>query len=400
MSNMSQLSRRQWLRRYLTGSAMLACSECFSHWPWSKATGRRTCVACEPGESRTRGDVPWLREVQRPPAVLPDDAPRLTPLLLDAQRMPIQERSAWQQRRRELRQQWLTFLGAYDITRMPVQTHVIQEDRPEGCLRQLVQYESEPGVQVEAYLLRPYDASSARCRGSSAPSQVQLPGVVALHSTVDYTIRQPAGLEGDPNLFIGLRLAQQGFVVCCPRCFLWQDQAGYHEQVARAQARHPGSTGMAKMLWDAMRAVDLLESLPEVDAQRLGAIGHSLGAKETLYLAAFDERIRAAVFSEGGIGMAFSNWDAPWYLGQAVARGDWPHDHHELLALVAPRAMLLIGGDSADGDRSWPYVEAALPVYALYGGPARIGLLNHGKGHALPPEAAAKAYDWLETYCA
>jgi pimeloyl-ACP methyl ester carboxylesterase len=223
---------------------------------------------------------------------------------------------------------------------------------------------------------------------------------VALHSTVDYTIRQPAGLEGDPNLFFGLELARRGFVVCCPRCFLWNAPGGYQEQVARTQERHPGSTGMAKMLWDALRAVDLLESLPEVDPRRLGAIGHSLGAKETLYLAAFDERIRAAVFSEGGVGIAFSNWDAPWYLGNVVAREQWPHDHHELLALVAPRPMLLVGGNSADGDRSWPYVEAVLPVYALYGDPARIGLLNHGQGHALPAEAANKAYEWLETYCA
>ena len=57
---------------------------------------------------------------------------------------------------------------------------------------------------------------------------------------------------------------------------------------------------MAKMLYDAMRAVDVLESLPYVDKQRLASVGHSLGAKETLYLAAFDERIKAAVASEGG----------------------------------------------------------------------------------------------------
>ncbi len=341
--------------------------------------------------------VSWLADVQRAPSKLPEDAPRLAPLLVDAEGRQFRERQAWERRRHELREQWLAFLGAYDSPRMPPRLELLDEDRPEDCVRQLVRYESEPNWPVEAYLLKPSDASHANRPPS--PSCGKLPAVVALHSTVDYTIRQPAGLQGDPNLFFGLKLAQRGFVVCCPRCFLWQGEGSYGEQVARVQARHPGSTGMAKMLWDAMRAVDLLESLPEVDPGRVGAIGHSLGAKQTLYLAAFDERIKAAVFSEGGIGIAFSNWHAPWYLGDAAARGAWPHDHHELLALAAPRAMLLIGGNSADGDRSWPFVEAALPVYALYGEPACLGLLNHSMGHTLPAEAADKAYDWLETYC-
>jgi cephalosporin-C deacetylase-like acetyl esterase len=56
------------------------------------------------------------------------------------------------------------------------------------------------------------------------------------------------------------------------------------------------------MLFDAVRAADVLESLPGVDAKRLACIGHSLGAKEALYAGAFDDRFRAAVFSEGGIG--------------------------------------------------------------------------------------------------
>ena len=117
---------------------------------------------------------------------------------------------------------------------------------------------------------------------------------------------------------------------------------------------------MAKMLYDAVVAVDILCSLPEVDSQRLAAVGHSLGAKEVLYLAAFDERIGATVSSEGGIGTRFSNWEAPWYLGDEIRRESFTREHHELLSLVAPRAFLLLGGNSADGDRSWPFISAAL----------------------------------------
>ncbi len=77
-------------------------------------------------------------------------------------------------------------------------------------------------------------------------------------------------------------------------------------------------------------------------------------------------------------------------------------NHHELLALIAPRAFLILGGETgpgaADGDRSWPLIEAALPVYRLYSESPRLGLLNHGKGHSIPDETGARLIEWLETY--
>jgi hypothetical protein len=224
---------------------------------------------------------------------------------------------------------------------------------------------------------------------------------VVLHSTVKHTIRQPAGVEGLPEKAFGLKLAKQGFVALCPRCFLWTDVLSieYREHVRRFQMRNPGARGMAKMLHDARRAVDVLSARPEVDSQRIGAVGHSLGAKEVLYLAAFDARVRVAVSSEGGIGTRFSNWDAPWYLGPEIREAAFQHEHHELLALAAPRAFLLIGGDSADGSRSWPFIQAAMPVYRLYGDAPRLGLLNHKQGHSVPPIAERRIEDWMLTYC-
>jgi hypothetical protein len=165
-------------------------------------------------------------------------------------------------------------------------------------------------------------------------------------------------------------------------------------RAAAHRRKHPTANGMGKMLYDARRAVDLLVSLPEVDPRRIGAAGHSLGAKETLYLTALDERVKAAVASEGGLGVRFSNWDAPWYLGTPQLQ----HDHHELLALAAPRAFLAIGGNSADGARSWPFIDVAMMYYRFYGQPCRIGLFNHGQGHTIPPLALARTLEWLETY--
>ena len=77
---------------------------------------------------------------------------------------------------------------------------------------------------------------------------------------------------------------------------------------------------------------------------------------------------------------------------------DFAREHHELLALAAPRPFLLVGGDSADGTASWPWISAALPVYRLYGEPARLGLLHHHRGHAVPADVAPRLLEWIESY--
>ena len=336
-------------------------------------------------------DVSWLAEIQRQPETLPEGAPKLGELLRDSRGHVIASREAWERRREELAKWWLEFLGPLPAERKsPPKLEVIAEDKPEGVIRQLVRYEVEPGFDTEAYLLRPADLAPGK----------KAPGVAVFHSTVDHSIRQPAGVEGAAEKAFGLKLARQGCVTFCPRNFLWPENGKIvaQQETQKFLARAPRSKGMAKMLYDSLVAVDILAALPEVDAKRLGAVGHSLGAKETLYLAAFDERIKATVSSEGGIGTKFSNWNAPWYLGPAIDEREFTHEHHELLAVAAPRPLLLVGGDSADGDRGWPFIAAALPVYELYGKPARLGQFNHKKGHAVPPEAEQRIAEWLLAY--
>lgn len=337
-------------------------------------------------------DVAWLDEVTRPPRDVPRvDTGPLEPLLTGEDGRPIRAPDGWKRRRAELRNRWMRFLGPMPEKRPPVRLKVLRTDRLTDGVRQLVRYEGEPGIGVEGYLLRPAGAGDKK-----------RPAVVALHATTRDTIKQIAGVKGRPSRQLGLKLCRRGFVVFCPRCFLWQEAASYDEALARFRRRHPKTLGMHKMLYDASRGVDVLAGLPDVDASRIGACGHSLGAKETLYLAAFDERIRAAVASEGGIGFSFTNWDAPWYLGEAIRQDGFRLNHHQLLALIAPRPFLILAGEkgpgAADGDRTWPYLQAALPVWKLYDGRVRLGLYNHRQGHAIPPKAFERLAEWLETY--
>lgn len=337
-------------------------------------------------------EVPWLAEVQTAPAIVPPQ--NLTPLW--SSEAPPQTVEEWLPRRQALRQSWWNFLGMDHLPPRPAKAEwtVLRSDLLPDVRRDLIEYEGEPGLKVQAYLLRPVASAGPRTRA----------GLVALHPTTNQTIEAIAGVTGEERQHTGLKLARRGFVVICPRCFLWQDTNDYHAAVRAFQQRCPQALGMAKMLYDAQRAVDILVAQADVDPARVGACGHSLGAKETLYLTAFDERIRAAVFSEGGIGVNFSNWDAPWYLGPGIRQAASARDHHELLALIAPRPFLLLAGEAgpgaADGDRSWPYVAAVLPVYRLYGGPARIGLYNHREGHQVSPQTFERWVQWLEVYTA
>lgn len=329
-------------------------------------------------------DVPWLGEILTVPPISPARSPTHPRLLID-----VSTRTEWDRRRAELEQLWQEMLGSLEVSRTrPPAVRVLEEDRVDEVRRQLVRYESEPGVQTEAYVL------------SRHQSQGHRPGALVFHSTAPQSIRQPAGLADLPEKHFGLALARRGFVAFCPRNFLWPEttRMAADEETRRFRARHPHARGMAKMLFDGQVALDILAARPDVDPERLGCIGHSLGAKEALYLAAFDPRVKATVSSEGGVGISMSNWDAVWYLGPAAKEPGFAREHHELLALAAPRPFLLVGGDSADGAASWPFIAAAQPVYRLYGEPPRLGLLNHGKGHTVPPEMQSRLLEWLDTY--
>lgn len=291
----------------------------------------------------------------------------------------------WLKERAIIERRWLGFLGRFPKMKPPLKARLLGTEETARFVRNKITYEAEPGVPVEAYLLVP--SSGKR----------PFPAVVVFHSTVDYTIRQPAGLEGPADKHIGVHLAERGYIALCPQNYIW-DYGGlkWADAVAKVKRDHPDWKGMTKMILDGMRAVDYLCSLEYVDKERIGCIGHSLGGKEALFLAAFDPRIKVTVSSEGGIGQKFSNWEAEWYLGPDIRKPDFPLENDQVLALTAPRPFLLLGGDSADGDKSWPYILNVKPIYDLLGASDAIAFFNHKQGHAYPPEAQKRAYEWID----
>lgn len=313
-------------------------------------------------------------------------SPALTPLLENSSHRDIKSKSAWLKQRTGIREQWLDFLGPLPAKKPPLKTQILNTESLTDFTRQQVRYQIEPGLFTDGYLLKPTNVKG------------KLPAVIVFHPTTPLHAKGVAGLapEYDQEKWQGVQLVQRGYIVWCPRNYINTEGADWAGNAKRVLTAHTNWTGMTRMVWDAIRAVDFVQSLPNVDRKRIGVLGHSLGGKQALYAAAFDERIKAAVSSEGGIGLKFSNWDAIWYLGPRIRDPDFPLENHQVLSLVAPRAFLLLGGESADGERSAEFIRAARPIYELLGASDKLRWFNHREGHRYPPVARAEAEEFLD----
>jgi dienelactone hydrolase len=315
---------------------------------------------------------------------------------------PDYARELWQQQRSHTQRRFDELLGPMPMAGEVPDYEVLSEELIDGVVRKRLRIELEAGVGLDAYLLVPKEASS----------EVPRPALIALHPTNSLTIDEIAGVGAQGPRATGLEFAKLGYIVICPKCFLWQDVKDFDEALSNHRRRHPDARGIAKMVYDAQRAVDVLLSMPQVDPTRVFAFGHSLGAKEVLYLMAKDSRVAAGIASEGGLDLKSTNWEAPWYLGPAPRLGsvDWGHD--ELLELIAPRPLLIMGGQygpgAADGTQSLGVMDLAQGAWEHFElgrdqeEPAKsrvvegLILWNHGQGHVFGQLQFERAREWFE----
>jgi dienelactone hydrolase len=343
----------------------------------------------------------FSQDFQRPPEKTPSYARPLAPLL-EQNGSPVTDAAGWRFRCDDLRGQWMRLLGPFPAQKVALEAKAEDREELPTFTRQRFTYQLEEGVRTDAMVLLPRNVTG------------RLPAIVLFHPTYEGHYRRVVGLEGleDPERHQAIQLVEAGFAVIAPRCFLWEEipsgfqtkgsENGYAARVRHMNERHPDWKGMTRMTWDGIRALDFAQSLPQVDGENIGIFGHSLGAKEVLYVAAFDTRPKCVVFSEGGIGMRQSNWDAVWYLGPQIQGPNFSHEHHELLGLIAPRPFLILAGGAgkgaADTEASWLFVEAARPVYELLSAKGNIGWFNHGLGHRYGGSARESAEGFLKRH--
>ncbi len=240
---------------------------------------------------------------------------------------------------------------------VPLRLEVTASERTPAYVRHRVVYDTEATMSVPAYLLVP-DGPGPR------------PGVLAVHghgpgkaAICGLDDSAPAG--GD----YAHRLAESGYVVLAPdlRCFGeradWNPPDHYACDTNLVHAVMAGQSPLSQNLFDLCRSLDVLEARPEVDPQLLGAVGFSYGATMVLFLAALDERVKAAVVS-GYLSSVSESHKVPWNMcGSQVLFGMLGRlEHLDVAAQVAPRALLVETGSE---DLLFPLGAAQATVASL-----------------------------------
>ena len=318
--------------------------------------------------------------------------------------MAVKIPADWAQRRAEIVRGMELVMGRLpgNEKRCPFEMSVDEEVDCGNYVRRLISFSPEQNCRLPAYLCIP---KTLLHEGKNAPS------ILCLHGTdnvVGHGVVVGLGRE-DRNY--ASELAERGYVTIAPNYPLL---AKYQPDIKALG----WASGTLKAVWDNIRSLDLLETLPYVKKGSVGAIGHSLGGHNAVYTSVFDDRIKAVV-SSCGLDSFLDYYDgneANWFpekgwcqtrymLRLSEYRGhlqDIPFDFHELIGSLAPRHVLIIApnGDSnfrsASVDR---LAKAASDVYKLFGHPERLRVEHPDCQHDFPQDMRQAAYDFLENVC-
>jgi dienelactone hydrolase len=319
--------------------------------------------------------------------------------------LPVKSMKDWERRRAEIVRGMERVMGVLPgaAKRCPLEMKIKEETDCGSYVRQLITYASEPGGRVPAYLLVPKDALNGK---------LKVPGILCPHPT-DNTIghKVVVGLGGRPNRQYAAELAERGFVTLAPAYPLL---ANYQPDLKALG----WESGTLKAVWDNLRGLDLLESLPFVNAKAgFGAIGHSLGGHNSVYTAVFDQRIKVIVSSCGldsyldyyggnpKVWEPEKGWCQTRYmLKLAGYRGrleEIPFDFHEMVGALAPR-VCFISAPLKDSNFKWDSVDrvaaAAAQVYKLHGKPGNLLVEHPDCDHDFPDAMREKAYGLFRTH--
>ena len=271
----------------------------------------------------------------------------------------------------------------------PLEPEILGTLARAGYAIERLTFQSRPGVRVTANLYRP-DPVSKPC-----------PAVLSVHGHWAWARMDP---HVQPRC---IGLAKLGYVVLCVDAFGAGERAiepgpgTYHGGLTGASLLPVGTPLIGLQVYDNRRAVDYLISRPEVDPGRLAITGASGGGNQTLYAGATDDRLKA-VIPVCGIGTYDSYLTTACCVCEVNVGGAVYATTADLLAMVAPRALLVI---SAKSDAlQFSVGEAAKSVaqarerFRLLGQEAKIRHLAVDSGHDYNAPMREAMYGWVEKW--
>jgi dienelactone hydrolase len=306
---------------------------------------------------------------------------------------PVKDPFAWGQRRAQILAAIQAVMGVLpdSYERVPLDMKVLNETATAKYVRKKITYGSDLHSRVSAYLLVPKEVR----RGGT-------PAMICLHDDSPQGKDEPAGLGVRDSMRYADELAERGYVCLVPD-YPSYGESGDFEKKAYA-------SGSLKAVWDNIRGIDLLETLPEVSTRRVGIIGHGLGGQSALLTAALDYRIAAVVSSSGFTTFAryrhgdLADWANPRLMPRIrdVYHNDpakIPFDFGELLATLAPRAVFVsapLHDDVMDVEGVKGAVASASAIYELRSAARSLQATYPDSGRDFTDAARAAAYAWLD----
>ncbi len=301
----------------------------------------------------------------------------------------ISSRKEWQQRAEQIREQVLVSCGLWPMPeRTPLNSRVFGRTEGDGFTVEKVAFQSLPGFYVCGNLYRPV------AKGAGPfPAVLNPHGHWAQGRLVD---------NGDASIRARcINFARQGMIAFS------YDMLGYNDttfpgQPANYDFHHLFAadktnllwnlTPMGVQTWDSIRALDFLETLPEVDRHRLACTGESGGGTQTFMLGAVDSRLAAQIpavmvshIMQGGCVCE----NAP---GLRV-----DYSNMEIAASAAPRPQMLVAA-TGDWTKDTPRVEgpAIEAIYQLFNAADRFHYVQFNFGHNYNQTSRQAVYEWLD----
>ena len=311
----------------------------------------------------------------------------------------VKTKSDWQKRRAEIKSKWMEMMGEWPALLTDQEFEIISEENREDFKQYKVRFNWTPNEQTEGYLLIP-------------SKKGKKPAVI----TVFYEPETAAGIGGKPNRDFAYQLTKRGFVTLSlgtTQTTQNKTYSIYYPNINSAELQP-----LSALAYAAANAWHVLSKVKEVDAERIGIVGHSYGGKWAMFASCLFDKFACAAWIDPGIvfddakGSNVNYWE-PWYLGYYPppwnktwnktgenAKGLYlellknGYDLHELHALMAPRPFLVSGGSSDPVER-WIPLNHTIAVNNLLGYKNRVAMTNR-PNHSPNSESNAVVFSFLE----